>query len=74
MRFLAELPKLNAEERSQVFARLCELQEADLMRGVGQTAEEKRMLDEAAAEYQRDGDRGMEWREALREISAAEVG
>ena len=44
---LAELPKLKAEERKQVFQRLCELQEADLLHGVGPTEEEKKLLDEA---------------------------
>src|SRR5438034_8909576 len=38
---LAELPKLKAEERTQVFERLCELQEDDLLRGIGPTEEEK---------------------------------
>ena len=44
---LAELPNLKAEERRQVFQRLCELQEDDLLHGVGPTEEEKNMLDEA---------------------------
>ena len=68
---LAELPKLKAEERTQVFERLCELQEDDLLLGVGPTAEEKRMLDEALAEFQRDGNAGTPWREALRRIRSA---
>jgi hypothetical protein len=38
---LAELPRLKAEDRTQVFKRLCELQEADLIKGVGPTEEEK---------------------------------
>ena len=56
---LAELPKLKAEERTAVFERLCELQEADLLGGVGPTDEEKRLLDAALAEFQRDGDAGI---------------
>ena len=48
---LAELPKLKAEDRSQVFQRLCELQERDLLQGVGPTAEETRLLDEALAQF-----------------------
>ncbi len=67
---LAELPKLKAEERTQVFQRLCELQEQDLLNGVGPTAEEKKLLDEALAEFQRDGNRGTPWREVMREIRA----
>ena len=52
---LAELPKLKADERTQVFERLCELQERDLLHGLGPTAEEKKLLDEALAEFERDG-------------------
>jgi hypothetical protein len=38
---LAQLPKLKAEERAQVYQRLCELQEQDLLHGIGPTEEEK---------------------------------
>jgi len=68
---LQELPKLKAEERTQVFERLCELQERDLLQGVGPTAEEKRLLDEALAQFERDRDRGTPWREVLRRIQTA---
>jgi hypothetical protein len=68
---LAELPKLKAEERTQVLQRLCELQEQDLLNGVGPTAEEKRLLDEALAEFQRDGNHGTPWREVMREIRSS---
>ena len=51
---LAELPHLKAEERSQVFQRLCELQEDDLLQGVGPTEEEKKILNEALAEFERN--------------------
>ena len=65
---LAELPKLKAEERTQVFERLCELQERDLLHGVGPTAEEKKLLDQALAEFERDGQPGEPWREVLRRL------
>ena len=65
---LAELPNLKAEEREQVLQRLCELQEDDLIHGVGPSEAEKKMLDEALAEFERDGDVGTPWREALRRI------
>lgn len=65
---LAELPKLKAEERRQVFQRLCELQEDDLLHGVGPTSEEKKMLDDALAEFERDGNPGKPWREVLRQF------
>lgn len=68
---LNELPKLKAEERKQLFERLCELQEEDLLRGIGPTEEEKKMLDGALAQFERDGDPGIPWREALRRIRSS---
>jgi hypothetical protein len=68
---LAELPKLKAEDRTQIFERLCELQEDDLLHGIGPTLEEKRILDQALVEFQRDGDIGTPWREALRAIRSS---
>ncbi|MEI8042602.1 MAG: hypothetical protein WCL11_14415 [Verrucomicrobiota bacterium] len=68
---LAELPKLKADERAQVFDRLCELQESDLLQGHGPTAEEKKLLDQALAEFERDGQRGKPWREVLYRIEAS---
>ncbi|HVM50311.1 MAG TPA: hypothetical protein VMU04_19945 [Candidatus Acidoferrum sp.] len=68
---LAELPKLKAEERTQVFERLCELQERDLVEGHGPSAEEKRLLDRALAEFERDGHRGEPWRDVLHRLQSA---
>ena len=65
---LAELPKLKAEERTQVFERLCELQERDLLERQGPTPEEKELLDQALAEFQRDGQPGEPWREVLQRL------
>jgi hypothetical protein len=65
---LAELPKLKVEERTQVFQRLCELQEADVLHGVGPTDQEKKLLDEALAEFQRDGSAETPWRDVLRQL------
>ena len=67
---LAELPLLAAEERSQIFHRLCELQDDDLVRGPGPTLEEKRLLDHALAEFRRDGHRGKAWRECLGDLKS----
>ncbi len=67
---LAELPKLRAEERMHVFARLCELQEADLLSGIGPTEQDMAVLDAALADFQKDGDRGVPWRQALQSIRA----
>jgi len=68
---LAELPQLQADERQQVFERLCELQDDDLLHGVGPTIEEKKMLDHAFAEFQRDGNPGTPWREVVSRIRAS---
>jgi hypothetical protein len=65
---LAELPKLKPEERHQVFQRLCELQEQDLLRGAGPTTAERRLLDEALLQFDRDVDRGTPWREVVRRL------
>ena len=68
---LAELPKLKAEERTQVFERLCELQERDLLQGHGPTPEGKRLLDQALAEFERDGQRGEPWRDVLHRLQSS---
>jgi hypothetical protein len=65
------LPKLKAEERTQVFKRLCQLQDADLKRGIGPSEREKKLLDAALAEFERDVDVGTPWWAALREIRAS---
>jgi hypothetical protein len=67
---MAELPRLKAEERRQLFERLCDLQEQDLLNGVGPTNDEKRLLDEALAEFDRDGNPGTPWRDVLRTLRA----
>jgi hypothetical protein len=65
---LEELPKLSPSERSQLFARLAELHEADLVGGAEPTDAERRLLDEALEEFTRDGDLGKPWREVVAEI------
>ncbi len=68
---LAELPKLKAEERKQVFERLCQLQELDLLEGHGPTPEEKALLDCALAEFERDDQRGEPWRDVLHRLQSS---
>jgi hypothetical protein len=68
---LAELPTLTAEARLQILQRLCELEDADLLHGRGPTPQEQQILDEALAEFDRDGDRGTPWREAIARIAAS---
>jgi hypothetical protein len=65
---LAELPKLRADERRQIYQRLCELQEQDLLNGAGPTEEEKKLLDAALMEYEKDQDKGRPWREVLGDL------
>ena len=59
---------MKAEERRQIYQRLCELQEQDLLSGVGPSEEEKKLLDAALAEYEKDGHEGRPWREVLGDL------
>jgi hypothetical protein len=70
---LAELPHLKAEDRDQVFVRLCELQEQDLLRGTGPSEKEKQILNKAWERFEKDGNPGMPWRETLRRIRAGKT-
>jgi len=69
---LAERPLLKADERKQVLTRLCELVENDLIQDSGPSDAEKKLLDEALAEYERDRDPGIPWREALRRVRSGQ--
>ncbi|MDR3456709.1 MAG: hypothetical protein P4N60_04645 [Verrucomicrobiae bacterium] len=68
---LEELPKLSVSDRSQLFARLAELQEADLLAGGSPTPAERQALDEALADFERDPSPGEPWRNIFREIRAS---
>ena len=68
---LNDLPRLSASERSQVFARLAELHEADLLGGCEPSPGERLALDTALAEFERDGDPGQPWRNVLQRINRA---
>lgn len=65
---LAELPKLSARDRSQLFARLAELHEADLVSGDEPAPEERQVLDAALAEFERDRKPGEPWRDVLQQV------
>ena len=52
MEILAELPKLELADRREIFDRICEMEERDLLTG-GATDEEKVLLDRELAEYRR---------------------
>ena len=68
---LEELPKLTVSDRSQLFARIAELHEADLLDGGAPTPAERQALDEALTEFERDPGPGQPWREVFREIRAS---
>ena len=65
---LKELPSLSASDRSQLFARLAEIHEADLLDGGAPTHAERQALDEALAEFERDPGPGEPWRDAFRQL------
>lgn len=62
MEILAELPKLELAERREIFDRLCEMEERDLLTG-GATDEEKALLDRELAEYRQNPEAGSSWSE-----------
>lgn len=55
---LAELPKLSAQDRSEILEQLWRLEEA-----AGPTATEKALLNEAQAAYDADPNAGAPWSE-----------
>ena len=65
-----ELRKLTVSDRSELFARLAELHEADLLDGGSPTPAERQALDEAFAEFERDASPGEPWRDVFRQIRA----
>jgi hypothetical protein len=66
-----ELPKRTVSDRSQLFDRLAELHEADLLDGGSPTPAERQALDEALTEFERDPSPGQPWREVFCEIRAS---
>lgn len=65
---LEELPKLSVADRSQLFARLAELHEADLLAEGAPSPSERKALDGALAEFEQDPSPGEPWREVFRQI------
>ena len=60
---LAELPKLELADRREIFDRICEIEEHDLLKGGTPTAEEKALLDREWEEYRRNPEAGSTWNE-----------
>ena len=58
---LAELPKLESADRREIFVRMCELEERDLLSQP--TAEEKALLDRELEEYRQNPAAGSTWPE-----------
>jgi len=62
MEILAELPKLELADRREIFDRICEIEERDLIVG-GATDEEKALLDRELEEYRQNPEAGSSWNE-----------
>jgi hypothetical protein len=60
---LAELPKMQVEDRREILDLICEMEERDLLNGGHPTAEEKALLDGELEEYQQDPGAGSTWNE-----------
>ena len=68
---LAELPRLELAERREIFDRICEIEEHDMLCGAGATVEEKALLDRELEEYQRNPEAGSAWKEVESRIRNA---
>ena len=71
MEILAELPRLELADRREIFDRICEMEERDLLNG-GATDEEKALLDRELEDYRRNPEAGSSWNEVearLRKLS-----
>jgi len=60
---LLELPKLELEDRREIFERICDIEERELLNGSLPTAEEKSLLDRELEEYKLNPDAGSTWAE-----------
>jgi hypothetical protein len=60
---LLELPKLQLEERREIFERICDIEERDLLNGSQPTPEEKVLLDRELENYRLNPDAGSPWPE-----------
>ena len=60
---ISELPKLGLAERREIFERICELEDQDLLNGDQPAPEEKALLDRELEEYRQNPDAGSTWPE-----------
>ena len=73
MEILAELPRLELADRREIFDRICEIEERDLLNG-GATDEEKALLDRELEEYRRNPEAGSSWNEVEACVRESRVG
>jgi hypothetical protein len=62
LEILAELPKLDIEARREIFDRICEMEERDVLNGMV-TPQEKSLLDAELEEYRQNPEAGSSWNE-----------
>jgi putative addiction module component (TIGR02574 family) len=60
---LLELPKLEFADRREIFERICDMEERDLLNGSLPTAEEKALLDRELELYHKNPEAGSTWAE-----------
>ncbi len=60
---LHELPNLRREERREIFERICDIEENDILQGAEPTTEEKALLDRELEEFQLNPNAGSSWPE-----------
>jgi hypothetical protein len=58
---LAELPKLGSEDRREIFERICEMEEKELLNGAKPSPEEKTLLDRELEGYRKNPEAGSIW-------------
>lgn len=58
---LKELPALQPDDRREIFERLCDLEERDLLAGSGPTEQEKTLLDRELEDYRKNPGAGSSW-------------
>ncbi len=59
---------LGLAERREIFERICELEEADLLKGIEPTAGEKTLLDRELEDYRQTPTAGSPWQEVEKRI------
>jgi len=60
---LAELPKLQLADRREIFERICDLEDRELVNGSQPDAAEKALLDRELAKYHQNPEAGSTWPE-----------